>query len=208
MHRVLDFRVPGISAPRSPSHWGQGVRVEHHSLVVERERWSVRPATADDLERLFELVDAVVGEEKWLGAQPPLDRATKIDQWRADLDDPDAARFVVEDNGRIVGEANAHLIGGRADLGMQVAEEYRARGVGTALLRATIEWARAKDAHKVTLQVWPHNEQARRLYERFGFLEEGRLRRHYRRRTGELWDAIIMGLVLDDTSPGARFDED
>lgn len=115
---------------------------------------------------------------------------------------------MVEDNGRLVGEANAHLIGGRADLGMQVAAEYRARGVGTALLRATIEWARAKNAHKVTLQVWPHNEQARRLYEPFGFLEEGRLRRHYRRRTGELWDAIIMGLVLDDTSPGSRFDED
>jgi RimJ/RimL family protein N-acetyltransferase len=187
---------------------GQEVGVEHHSLVAERERWSVRPATADDLERLFELVDAVVGEEKWLGAQPPLDRATTIDQWRADLDDPDAARFVVEDNVRLVGEANAHLIGGRAALGMQVAEEYRARGVGTALLRATVEWAQAKDAHKVTLQVWPHNEQARRLYERFGFLEEGRLRRHYRRRTGELWDAIIMGLVLDDTSPGSRFDED
>lgn len=70
MHRGLDFRVPGISAPRSPNHLGQGVRVEHHSRVVERERWSVRPATADDLERLFELVDAVVGEEKWLGAQP------------------------------------------------------------------------------------------------------------------------------------------
>jgi RimJ/RimL family protein N-acetyltransferase len=187
---------------------GQEVRVEHHSLVAERERWSVRRATADDLEGLFELVDAVVGEEKWLGAQPPLDRSTKIDQWRAELDDPDAARFVVEDDVRLVGEANAHLMGGRADLGMQVAEEYRARGVGTVLLRAIIEWARAKEAHKVTLQVWPHNEQARRLYERFGFLEEGRLRRHYRRRTGELWDAIIMGLVLDETSLASRFSED
>src|SRR4029077_9411282 len=105
------------------------------------------------------------------GAQPSLDRANKIDQWRAELHDPDAARFVVEDNGRLVGEANAHLIGGRAALGMQVAAEYRARGVGTALLRATIEWARAKNAHKIALQVWPHNEQVRRLSERFGFLE-------------------------------------
>jgi len=29
------------------------------------------------------------------------------------------------------------------------------------------------------------------------------MRRHYRRRSGELWDAVIMGLVLDETSPGS-----
>jgi RimJ/RimL family protein N-acetyltransferase len=154
------------------------------------------------------LVDAVVRENKWLGAQPPLDRASSIDRWRSDVDDPDAIRFVVEDQGRLVGEASAHLSGGRADLGMQVAEAYRGRGIGTALLSATVDWARANRAHKVTLQVWPHNEHARSLYEHFGFSEEGRLRRHYRRNSGELWDAIVMGLVLDQTSPGSGFADD
>jgi putative acetyltransferase len=56
--------------------------------------------------------------------------------------------------------------------------------------------------------VWPHNHPARQLYERFGFVEEGRLRRHYRRQNGELWDAIVMGLVLDDSSPGSRFTDE
>ena len=32
------------------------------------------------------------------------------------------------------------------------------------------------------------------LYERFGFERGGCLRRHYRRRSGELWDAVMMGL--------------
>jgi RimJ/RimL family protein N-acetyltransferase len=154
---------------------------------------------------LFELVEAVVGENKWLGAQPPLDRGPSIERWRSDLDDPNTVRFVVERDGQLVGEASAHMRGGRADLGMQVAEAYRGSGVGTVLLSAIVDWARANNAHKVTLQLWPHNRQARRLYERFGFLEEGRLRRHYRRATGELWDAIAMGLVLDNTSPGSRF---
>src|SRR5438132_10638636 len=31
----------------------------------------------------------------------------------------------------------------------------------------------------------------------FGFEEEGLLRRQYRRRNGELWDALVMGLLLD-----------
>jgi RimJ/RimL family protein N-acetyltransferase len=184
------------------------LRIEHHSLVVERRLWAVRPATADDLDRLFELVDAVVRENKWLGSQPPLDRGTSIERWRSDLDDPNAVRFVVEDDGRLVGEAGAHLNDGRADLGMQVAEGHRGLGVGTVLLNAIVDWARANNAHKATLQVWPHNQPARRLYERFGFVEEGRLRRHYRRKSGELWDAIVMGLVLDETSPGSRFTRD
>jgi ribosomal protein S18 acetylase RimI-like enzyme len=57
----------------------------------------------------------------------------------------------------------------------------------------------------VALQVWPHNERAIALYRKFGFQVEGRLVRHYRRRNGELWDAIPMALVLDTTSPGSPF---
>ena len=48
----------------------------------------------------------------------------------------------------------------------------------------------------MALEVWPDNERAIALYTRMGFIEEGRLRRHYRRRNGELWDALIMGLEL------------
>jgi RimJ/RimL family protein N-acetyltransferase len=89
-----------------------------------------------------------------------------------------------------------------AELGMLVAAGWRGRGVGSGLLRAAIDWARQSGAHKVALQAWPHNEPALALYRKFGFAEEGRLRRHYRRRNGELWDAVVMGLVLDETSPG------
>ncbi len=44
--------------------------------------------------------------------------------------------------------------------------------------------------------VFPHNEAAIALYRRVGFVEEGLLRRHYRRRDGELWDALLMALYL------------
>jgi RimJ/RimL family protein N-acetyltransferase len=175
--------------------------------MATRRAWSVRRFTADDFEGLFGLVDPVVQEHKWLGAQPPLDRERSIERWRADLDDASAVRFVVDDDGRLVGEVNAHVTGGRADIGMAVASDYRGRGIGAALLDAVVEWARTNGAHKVTLQVWPHNIAARSLYERFGFVEEGRLVRHYRRRNGELWDAVVMGLVLDDVSPGSQLAE-
>ena len=67
---------------------------------------------------------------------------------------------------------------------------------------AAITWARDVGAHKVALQMWPHNDRAHALYEKFGFVDEGRLVRHYRRRNGELWDAVIMGLALDEPGVG------
>ena len=90
---------------------------------------------------------------------------------------------------------------GVAEVGMLVAAEWRRRGVGSALLGAGIAWAREAGAHKVALQVWPHNQAAITLYEKFGFQREGLLRRHYRRRNGELWDAVVMGLPLDPGAP-------
>ncbi|MGH9179068.1 MAG: GNAT family N-acetyltransferase [Acidimicrobiales bacterium] len=88
---------------------------------------------------------------------------------------------------------------GVADLGMLVAAGWRGRGVGTALVLTALDWARQAGAHKVALQVWPHNQAAIGLYRKLGFVEEGRLRRHYRRRNGELWDAVVMGLLLDES---------
>jgi len=108
----------------------------------------------------------------------------------------------VDDEGNLVGSLGIQLHGGVADLGMMVARDWRGRGVGSALLEAAIAWARSADAHKVALQHWPTNGAAIALYDKFGFVEEGVLRRHYRRRSGALWDAVVRGLILDDSAPG------
>ncbi|HET9558925.1 MAG TPA: GNAT family N-acetyltransferase, partial [Actinomycetota bacterium] len=110
----------------------------------------------------------------------------------------DAIVLVAEAGGELVGQLGLHLARyGVAELGMAVAAGWRGRGVGRALVAEGIDRARAAGAHKIDLQVWPHNAAAIALYERFGFEREGYLRRHYRRRSGELWDAVIMGLRLD-----------
>jgi RimJ/RimL family protein N-acetyltransferase len=70
------------------------------------------------------------------------------------------------------------------------------RGVGTALVAAAIEWARARELHKLTLSEFPHYEAAIALYRKFGFVEEGRRQKQIRRANGELWDLIEMGLLL------------
>jgi RimJ/RimL family protein N-acetyltransferase len=108
----------------------------------------------------------------------------------------DAGVFVAEDGDEIVGRlsvardshpASRHV----ADLGLMVAASHRRRGVGTALLDAAVAWARLAGVRKLELHVFPHNEAAIALYERYGFRREGYRHAHYRREDGYV-DAILM----------------
>ncbi len=126
----------------------------------------------------------------------------------------DAAVFVAEiveqmGTGSILSPSTSQRIVGRlslgrdphpasrhvADIGLMVAASHRRRGIGNALLEAAVDWARATEVRKLELHVFPHNEAAIALYERFGFSREGYRRGHYRRGP-EYLDAILMALEL------------
>jgi RimJ/RimL family protein N-acetyltransferase len=106
--------------------------------------------------------------------------------------------LLAEEDGRLVGTLSLKNHKGLLDLGMMVSAADRGRGVGRALMDSAFEQARELKAHKITLQVWPHNVAAIALYERFGFEREGYLRRQWKRKNGEIWDAVVMGILLDD----------
>jgi RimJ/RimL family protein N-acetyltransferase len=144
------------------------------------------------------LYEAVALEGRWIAAEAPVDRIERRARFETNIHRPNATFFVAEEDGPIVGELGIEVAAyGVAELGMMVAADMRGKGVGSALLSAAVDWARSTGAHKVALQVWPHNEAALGLYDKFGFAREGVLRRHYRRRNGDLWDAVLMGLPLD-----------
>ena len=159
---------------------------------------TVRDATPADVDALVAMLVEVAGEGRWIGTEAPVDTERRRRRMAADVEAADVVVLVAEADGEPVGQLGLELARyGVADLGMLVAAGWRGRGVGTALMAEAVERARAAGAHKIALQVWPHNAAAIALYERFGFQREGYLRRHYRRRSGELWDAVVMGLPLD-----------
>lgn len=53
-----------------------------------------------------------------------------------------------------------------------VAPEGEGRGVGKALMAAGEEWARKQGFKWLTLNVFSHNERARKLYEKMGYGED------------------------------------
>lgn len=166
------------------------------------ERIVVRRAQPGDAAALVELAEGVASEpEGWLISDgtwrtPGEERRFLRALRRYD----DAAVFVAETSpqeqivgrlslGRDPHPASRHV----ADLGLMVSACHRRRGVGTALLREAVEWARAVGVRKLELHVFPHNEAAILLYESFGFRREGLRRGHYRR-GAEYLDAVLMAL--------------
>jgi RimJ/RimL family protein N-acetyltransferase len=158
----------------------------------------IRRATPADAAALVELAREIGAEPQgwlistrdWRGAGQERRYLRSIRRSR------DAAVFVAEAGERIVGRlsvgrdphpASSHV----ADLGLMVAKSHRRRGIGRALLEQAVEWARGAGVSKLELHVFPHNEPAIQLYERFGFRREGFRERHYRR-DGELVDAVLM----------------
>ncbi|MFI9638086.1 GNAT family N-acetyltransferase [Nocardia sp. NPDC051929] len=159
---------------------------------------TARVAEEADVDGIVQLRVAVAAEGKWIGAEAPLDVEDAARQIRAHLGDEKRGVFVTEIDGGIVGTATVYFgTPGVTTFGMMVAADRRGRGIGPVLLEQVISWSRDRGAHKVSLQVWPHNQRAMTLYDRAGFEVEGVLRGHYRRRSGELWDAVLMGLPLD-----------
>jgi RimJ/RimL family protein N-acetyltransferase len=163
----------------------------------------VRRAQPADAAALVELAEAVGSEpEGWLISE---------NRWRPVGDErrylkavrrhPDAAVFVAETDAGVVGRlsisrdphpASRHV----ADLGLMVAVGARRQGVGSALLEQAVAWARASGIRKLELHVFPHNEAAIQLYEKFGFAREGYRHAHYRRGGGFV-DAILMAYDVE-----------
>jgi ribosomal-protein-alanine N-acetyltransferase len=75
-----------------------------------------------------------------------------------------------------------------------VDEEYRDQGIGSTLLRRALDVHSAAGATTAKLEVRESNDDAIRLYRRFGFEQRRRIRGYY----GNGEDAIVMVGPLDD----------
>jgi ribosomal protein S18 acetylase RimI-like enzyme len=162
---------------------------------------TVRPALDRDLDIVVEQTWQVATEGLWIGTEVPFDRGARRERLASALAGPFSTVLVADASGAAGPSVVGHILVsiapyGVADVGMLVMDAWRGKGIGRLLLRSGMEWARAAGAHKMALEVWPHNQAALHLYRAAGFVEEGRKVGHYRRRNGELWDAVLMGRPL------------
>jgi phosphinothricin acetyltransferase len=136
----------------------------------------LRDATGADAAAIARIYNQGIEDLATLETAPrtPEERA----QWLAER----TARqpvVVAVDGAEVVGWASLNRFNLRAaydhvaDISVYVARERRGAGIGTALLAALEERARAAGYHKLVLAAFPDNPAGMRLYARSGFSHVG-----------------------------------
>ena len=142
---------------------------------MHEPRAELSPLTVADVDAVSALARTV-----WQATYPVLISQAQIDAMladryaaeriRAQLDDPRHAWRVARKDHALAGFAHAVLDASGCKLDkLYVHPAHQRRGIGTALIRWVVDWARAQQACRLWLQVNRGNTQAIRAYEKVGF---------------------------------------
>jgi L-phenylalanine/L-methionine N-acetyltransferase len=157
----------------------------------------IRPAGPADARQSLRLFAEVAAEGRYIRTEEVRWSSRQLAKRYRRSWTPEEATILAVAAGRVIGTLGVarepHPVTRHvASLGMHVAGDWRSRGVGSALLAEAFRWARWAGVEKLALTVYPENDRARRLYDKFGFVEEGRLAGHSKKRHG-YEDEIVMG---------------
>ncbi|MDH5164547.1 GNAT family N-acetyltransferase [Heyndrickxia oleronia] len=120
---------------------------------------------------------------------------------KAYLENPNYVQFIAEVDGKLVGSidfknGNKEKISHQGAFAMTILPEYRNYGIGRALLKTLINWAKNNSKiEKVCLEVMEDNLGAIKLYKNLGFFEEGRKAKGIKMEDG-YQDLILMALFV------------
>jgi RimJ/RimL family protein N-acetyltransferase len=166
---------------------------------------AIRQAEPADAEQIIALVQKISAEPDVDIALSPGEFNLAIEAEQAILVEFAASEnsiyLVAEVSDRIVGLLNCK--GGNRKATRHVAllsilmdEAWRNQGVGSRLIARAIQWAQKTGiVSRIELLVFARNDMAIHLYQKFGFVVEGRQRRAIFR-SGEYLDDLMMALLL------------
>jgi ribosomal-protein-alanine N-acetyltransferase len=144
-----------------------------------------RQAGVDDVAELMRLSATCDGAPQWSEAA-----------WRAAVAAKDGQRgvWVAERDAAMLGFAVAVCSEDFAELeSVAVMAAQRRQGVGRELCGHAMQWAAARGARTMQLEVRASGAGARALYASLGFAEQGRRRAYYR---APVEDAVLMTVRL------------
>jgi RimJ/RimL family protein N-acetyltransferase len=185
------------------SVWNTAFRERRIERAKDGRIVMIRPAKSTDAAEIARRMARVVKEGIYLEEEPDTLPTGKEKEKEIRRIREDGGMYAVaEVDGKIAGVAllrrgplsmNRHV----AKFRMWLIPGYRGLGLGKKLMEYIIHWARAHGVEKISLDVFSNNERAIRLYKKYGFRVEGRLKRQYVLE-GRYVDEIFMGLFLQD----------
>lgn len=170
--------------------------------MLQGERVRLRAVEREDLRRLYELRRDVELVTFTYGHWQPQPFEGFQKRYEKRLDDDEQSWFVVEADALVIGSIELHGHSRRdatAQLGIAIYDRaYLGKGYGREAIALLLEWAfRNQNYRRIWLDTTANNERAIRSYAACGFVEEGRLRKHYYH-DGGYYDAVVMGILRSD----------
>jgi len=161
-----------------------------HIIELKNQKLvTIRQAKIDDAEKLLNCIKTYIPQSNYI---PKLVEEIKITieqekEWiNSFLTNENSLLLVAECDNEIIG--NIDLTGNRrkimehtAVIGMGMLKEWRNYGLGTTLLKLTIEWAKENPILElIWLQVYTENELGLNLYRKMGFEENGIMKNYFK----------------------------
>lgn len=172
------------------------------------ETIELRTPTPDDADALVEFVERATATTDQILTLPDevVTREQESGILRDWLEHPRNLLIVATHEGRIIADLGMRTPSKRramhvAEFGLMCLAEWRARGVGRAVITELIRFGeRHPDIHKLALSVFATNEPALGLYRSMGFEVEGVRKAHARQPTADggwsYLDLVEMGLWI------------
>jgi RimJ/RimL family protein N-acetyltransferase len=183
----------------------QGTNGVQYALLKNDLQLTLRRAEPRDAEQLLASIDLVAGESENLTFGPG-EFGLSVEEERAFLqhmaESPTSLYLLGEIAGEIVGTlifstGKRPRLQHTGEFGMSILRNYWNLGIGSRMLEYLVVWVRQTGTiRKINLRVRVDNLPAIHLYEKYGFVQEGRVTREFYLR-GQFVDVYVMGLQLD-----------
>lgn len=164
-----------------------------------------REPKAEDAKALMRFINSVIEEEMsgiMSNKKVTMDKEkTWLGKVLKEVRGRETVMLVVESDDEIIGNCHAERhsmkLSHRAMIGIALAKEARGKGIGEALMRATIELTkkRMKGVESIDLFTFGYNKRAQKLYKKLGFVTVGRIPRAVKE-GDRYFDELIMALDL------------
>lgn len=174
-------------------------------IRAKNEKIIIRKANKFDAKALIDYLNIIGGESDFLTfGIGQFGRSVREEEAFIEntLKKENALFIIAEFNGKVVGnlnfsgglrQRNAHA----GEFGVSILKEYWGNGIGKELIKYLISWSKNSGIiRKINLRVRTDNTRGIYLYKKFGFLEEGIVKRDFFI-NGEFYDSLLMGLMID-----------
>ncbi|CAH2213573.1 GNAT family N-acetyltransferase [Tepidibacter aestuarii] len=179
--------------------------IDCKSHDIELGQLMIECAKIEDAEELISFTKQVDGETDFLNREPGefnMSIEDEIKFIKNNRTDENSLFLTAKIKNKIVGTIGFSVPSfnryrHKGQFGIALVKEFWGYGIGSKLLDTLIKWADSKGFVKITLDVDSTNQKAIKLYEKFGFIQEGYLRKDTFIGNGEYRDSIIMGRIND-----------